>query len=49
MSKDRAQQLLKRLDKGHYNAPDVRIKLAESLADDFGPRSHEAGGEAESV
>jgi len=34
MSKDRAEKLLKRIDEGHYNAPDIRIKLAESLADD---------------
>ncbi len=34
MSKDRAEKLLKRIDEGHYYAPDIRIKLAESLADD---------------
>ena len=49
MSKDRAQDLLKRLEEGHYNAPDVRMKLAESLAGELTPSTPEAGGEAESV
>ncbi len=49
MSKDRAQELLKSLEEGHYNAPDVRLKLAESLANEIVPDTPEAGGKAESV
>ena len=52
MSKDRAQELLKSLEEGHYNAPDVRMKLAENLANELAqlaPDTPEAGGKAESV
>ena len=49
MTKDRAQELLKSLEEGHYNAPDVRMKLAESLAKELVPDTPEAGGKAESA
>ena len=51
MSKDRAEELLKRLDQGHYNAPDVRVKLAESRASELASSmpTPEAGGKGESA
>ena len=49
MSKDRAQELLKSLDQGHYNAPDVRMKLAQSLANELAPNTPEVGGKAETA
>ena len=51
LSLDRAEEILDKLEKGDYNAPDVRIKLADMLAKDLGFQSDapEAGGEAESA
>lgn len=49
LSKERAEDLLKRLEQGFYNAPDVRAKLSQNLAAEiaFGPAG--AAGNAESV
>ena len=50
MSKERAESLLKSLDQGAYNAPDVRMKLSQSLTADIAPGfAPEAGGKAESA
>jgi hypothetical protein len=49
MSKERAVELLKRLDQGEYDAPDVRMKLSEVLTRQIAPDAPEAGGEAESA
>jgi hypothetical protein len=49
MSEERAQELLKRLERGEYNAPDVRMNLSERLTGDLVPDAPEAGGKAESA
>lgn len=49
LSKERAEALLKRLDEGDYNAPDVRMKLSEVLAGELKSKAPEAGGKAESA
>ncbi|MFQ5572309.1 MAG: hypothetical protein ACE5G0_21750, partial [Rhodothermales bacterium] len=50
MSPDRAEEILKRLEDGHYNAPDVRMKLSENLTRELtSQQPPEAGSEAESA
>ena len=51
LSPDRAEEILERLEQGHYNAPDVRMKLSDMLTKDLGFRAEapEAGGKAESA
>lgn len=51
LSPDRAEEILERLEQGHYNAPDVRMKLSDMLTKDLGFRADapEAGGKAESA
>lgn len=51
LSQDRAEEILDRLEEGHYNAPDVRMKLSDMLTKDLGYRADapEAGGKAESA
>ena len=51
LSQDRAQEILDKLEEGHYNAPDVRMKLSDMLAQDLGFKAEapEAGGKAESA
>ena len=51
LSVDRAEEILERLEQGHYNAPDVRIKLSDMLAKNLGFQvdAPEAGGKAESA
>ena len=49
LSKERAEELLRRLEQGYYNAPDVRMKLSENLAGEIASHSPEMGGEAESA
>ena len=46
MSKERAEDLLKRLEQGFYNASDVRVKLSQNLADAITSGSAQAGGNA---
>ena len=49
MSKERAEDLLKRLEQGYYNAPDVRMKLSQNLANAVAPGSAQAGSDAGAV
>ena len=51
LSQDRAEEILDRLEQGHYNAPDVRMKLSDMLTKDLGFQADapEAGGKAESA
>ena len=51
LSPDRAEEILKNLEQGHYNAPDVRMKLSDMLSKNLGFRAEapEAGGKAESA
>lgn len=44
LSPERAEEILDRLEQGHYNAPDVRMKLSDMLTKNLG---FEAGGPAE--
>ena len=51
LSTDRAEEILERLEQGHYNAPDVRMKLSDMLTQNLGFQADapEAGGKAESA
>ena len=46
MSPEQAEKLLDRLNSGEYDAPDVRMNLAEALTKEIAPHTPEAGGEA---
>ena len=45
LSEERAEELVDQLRQGHYNAPDVLLKLSERLSNEIAPRIPEAGGE----
>lgn len=45
LSEERAEELVDQLRQGHYNAPDVLLKLSERLSNEIAPRISEAGGE----
>ncbi len=47
LSEQRAEELVERLERGHYDTPDVVLKLSERLKEDIAPRTPRAGGEAE--
>ena len=49
LSPERAQEILNHLNKGHYTAPDVLMKLAENLTRELGLQAGtaETGGEPE--
>jgi len=51
LSRERAEALLKQLDQGHYNAPDVRMKLSANLANELNVQTDapEAGGRGETA
>lgn len=51
LSPDRTDEILDRLEQGHYNAPEVRVKFSDMLTKDLGYRANapEAGGKAESA
>ncbi len=51
LNPERAEEILDRLEQGHYNAPDVRMKLSDMLTKNLGFQAEapEAGGKAESA
>ncbi len=42
LSPDRTEEILDRLEQGHYNAPDVRVKFSDMLTKDLGYRADAA-------